>query len=540
MNLLRAISLGGGVGDLRGNDSTILICHVQLCVLAIDWILNILVDNFLSDPLIIMIIFICQALLLIIGLIFYLMASANQAMKEGIQEKLLRHHQLTVGLWTIYFSTLVCWYTWTLKRSWPSAGDHFSFTFSGNGYGGKHKLDRGTHEPLITTTDSNFELPTTISFSSTPDTSWLSTAENSNLNRNSPATTENFGGTTTTEALATSESVDAIPFLAQTRLIDTISAAIQSVAKEATNETKNRTQDSEIPNTRDQATNDDYYKFFWSPGFISVYVIERSASLLFYTVYILGTMHIVNAHLLDKQNIDTEKNTTHGHNSRNELSQNRMNQEKDVYAESDSNLDDNFIRQLEDQDGDPFDNEQYGYQYRLNRNKPSAVVNHDNRYDSQNGQAGSSSETDEAYPAKKPRKQKRDGLSKAKNDMKHMVPESKGALKNMMIASKFRKNSGPTLKKPIEWFHNTQDNEGVPTSSKGSVFGEYKEGRNFVIETELAPVTTSSSIDTMATGSTDELLVAQVFTREDKKISRTQAFHNDYGQSEENLYSYTH
>ncbi|CAG7714041.1 unnamed protein product, partial [Allacma fusca] len=67
--------------------------------------------------------------------------------------------------------------------------------------------------------------------------------------------------------------------------------------------------------------------FFWSPGFISVYVIERSASLLFYTVYILGTMHIVNAHLLDKQNIDTEKNTTHGHNSRNELSQNRMNQE---------------------------------------------------------------------------------------------------------------------------------------------------------------------------------------------------------------------
>ncbi|CAG7720436.1 unnamed protein product, partial [Allacma fusca] len=26
-------------------------------------------------------------------------------MKEGIQEKLLRHHQLTVGLWTIYFST---------------------------------------------------------------------------------------------------------------------------------------------------------------------------------------------------------------------------------------------------------------------------------------------------------------------------------------------------------------------------------------------------------------------------------------------------
>ena len=57
MNLVRAISLSGGAADLQGDDSTKLICRVQLIVLAVDFVFNILADTFLKDPLLLLVIF---------------------------------------------------------------------------------------------------------------------------------------------------------------------------------------------------------------------------------------------------------------------------------------------------------------------------------------------------------------------------------------------------------------------------------------------------------------------------------------------------
>ena len=285
-----------------------------------------------------------------------------------------------------------------------------------------------------------------------------------------------------------------------------------------------------------------------------------TVSLLFYTANILGTLHIMNSHLGDD---DDDKDFSYASKSDQAMSKRKGNRgpesimsasrskfespkrrvrghDDHVYFESDSNLDDNgdgFIRQLEDQDGDPFENEQYNYSYHHGSSGGARLAFNERNFHSNNavvtetetdeGEAGYRGSADlgphrhlhEYYRHHDKRRKKPSsagsssskGFSKGKSRQKlksgkeEKNKKTKGSLRNMMIMAHLEKStsgqqwSGNEMKAEDGNFMRRKD-------SSPSVYRRMPSTGDLKART----MTTAASVEMIGTGSTDELLVAQV------------------------------
>ena len=164
---------------------------------------------------------------------------------------------MTAFLWTAYFSLLLWWYIWSLKRSWPSAGDHFSFTL--------HRdikiKDATTLNPLE---------PAIIPIVNETNEGLLFPAEGDSSVPDSKIAPYDVKANATTkeQRRGSPKGKQAVPIPWTSMLIRNLDFPSNNISKmkdmDVSEDHVNRTQKEEL-------------KFFWSPGFIALYVAERSS-----------------------------------------------------------------------------------------------------------------------------------------------------------------------------------------------------------------------------------------------------------------------